>query len=146
MTHICGEVTIDAPVDVVFDTVADEQNEPKYNPRMVRAEKLDGAPIGRGARFVAEPKGTGTRGRMTLEIVDYDRPHRLHNRIDSAYMRVDGTLSFTRSDGKTRLRWDWDMRLVGWMRLLSPVLGLVGPHWERRNWVGLKQYLESHRG
>ena len=32
MTHIAGEVTIAAPVDEVFDMVADERNEPRYNP------------------------------------------------------------------------------------------------------------------
>jgi hypothetical protein len=38
------------------------------------------------------------------------------------------------------------MGLVGRMRVLSPVLALIGPGWERRNWVGLKQNMESgHR-
>jgi len=32
MIHITGEVTIDAPVGEVFDMVADERNEPRYNP------------------------------------------------------------------------------------------------------------------
>ncbi len=146
MAHITGEVTIDAPVEVVFDLVADERNEPRYNPRIARAEKVTDGPVGRGARFVAEPKGMGTRGEMTLEILDYDRPHHLHNVVRSSYMQVDGTLAFDEVDGHTRLRWDWDMDLVGAARVLSPVLALVGPRWERRNWVDLKDYLESgHR-
>jgi hypothetical protein len=146
MAHICGEVTIDAPVEEVFDLVADERNEPRYNPRIVRAEMLSEGPVGRGARFVAEPKGMGAKGRMTLEVLEYDRPHRLHNVVRSSYMQADGTLTFEEVDGGTRLRWDWDMGLVGRMRVLSPVLALIGPGWERRNWVGLKQYMESgHR-
>ena len=59
MTHIAGEVTIAAPVDEVFDMVADERNEPMYNPRIVRAEKVSDGPVGAGARFVAEPKSKG---------------------------------------------------------------------------------------
>jgi hypothetical protein len=51
MTHICGEVTIDAPVEEVFDLVADERNEPRYNPRIVRAEKLSAA--GRSPRSIS---------------------------------------------------------------------------------------------
>lgn len=36
------------------------------------------------------------------------------------------------------------MGLAGPMRVLSPVLALIGgPTWERRNWVGLKHYMES---
>jgi hypothetical protein len=37
------------------------------------------------------------------------------------------------------------MTLLGRMRVLSPVLALIGPGWERRNWMGLKRYLESSR-
>jgi hypothetical protein len=145
MAHIAGEVTIQAPVDVVFDIVADERNEPRYNPRIVRAEKVSKGPVGRGARFVAEPKSMGAKGEMTLEVVEYDRPHRLHNVVRSSYMQVDGLLTFAEVDGGTRLSWDWDMDLVGPMRVLSPVLAVIGPRWERRNWVGLKDYLESGR-
>jgi uncharacterized protein YndB with AHSA1/START domain len=145
MAHITGEVTIAAPVDEVFDIVADERNEPRYNPRIVRAEKVSEGPVGPGARFVAEPKGMGRRGEMTLEVLEYDRPRRLHNVVRSSYMQVDGTVTFAEVDGRTRLRWDWDMDLVGPMRVLSPVLSVLGPRWERRNWVGLKDYLESGR-
>lgn len=146
MVDISGEVTIRAPVEEVFDTVADERNEPEYNPRIVRVEKLSQGPVGRGSRFVAEPKGMGAKGRMTLEIVEYARPHRLHSVVRSSYMLVDGTLTFEEIEGGTLLRWDWDMSLAGPMRVLSPVLALIGPGWERRNWVGLKKYMESgHR-
>jgi uncharacterized protein YndB with AHSA1/START domain len=145
MAHIAGEVTIDAPVDEVFDMVADERNEPRYNPRIVRAEKVSEGPVGRGTRFVAEPKSMGAKGEMTLEILEYDRPHRLRNVVRSSYMQVDGTLTFEEVDGGTRLRWDWNMGLVGSMRVLSPVLAVIGPGWERRNWVGLKEYMESGR-
>jgi hypothetical protein len=82
---------------------------------------------------------------MTVTILEYDRPRRLHNVVRSSYMQVDGTLTFEEVDGGTRLSWDWDMRLVGPMRMLSPVLALIGPTWERRNWVGLKEYMESGR-
>src|SRR5512133_154543 len=146
MAHIAGEVTIDAPADEVFDMAADERDEPRYSPRIVRAEKVSEGPVGRGARFVAEPKSMGAKGEMTVEILEYDRPHSLRNLVRSSYMQVDGTLTFEEVDGATRLRWDWDMGLVGSMRVLSPLLAVIGPGWERRNWVGLKEYMESgHR-
>jgi uncharacterized protein YndB with AHSA1/START domain len=143
MARISGEVTIDAPVEEVFDLVADERNEPRYNRRIVRAEKVSRGPVGEGARFVAEPKSTGAKGAMTLEVLAYDRPHRLHNMVRSPYLQVDGTLTFEEVDGGTRLRWDWQMGLVGPMRVLSPLLVVIGPGWERRNWLGLKEYMES---
>ncbi|HEY9495747.1 MAG TPA: SRPBCC family protein [Intrasporangium sp.] len=143
MARIAGSITIDAPVGEVFDLVADERNEPKYNPRIVHAEKVTEGPVGKGARFVAEPKGMGAKGVMTMEMLEYERPNRLHNAIRSSYMEVDGTLTFEESGDGTRLSWDWEMGLVGPMRLLSPVLAAIGPRWERRNWVGLKKYVEA---
>jgi uncharacterized protein YndB with AHSA1/START domain len=143
MAHISGEVTIDALVEEVFDLVADERTEPRYNPRIASAEKLSDGPVGEGTRFTAQPKGMGARGQMSIEISQYDRPRRLHNIVRSSYMHVDGTLTFTPVDGRTLLRWDWNMRLVGPMRVLSPGLALLGPRWERRNWVGLKRFVES---
>ena len=146
MAHIRGEVAIDAPVEEVFDFVADERNEPRYNPRLVRAEKLGEGPVGQGSRFVAQPVGMGSGGTMTVEIVEYERPRRFRNMIRSSYMQVDGTVTFTSdAGGGTLLRWDWDMGLVGPMKFFSPVLAVVAPRWERRNWVALKRYVESRQ-
>jgi uncharacterized protein YndB with AHSA1/START domain len=143
MTRITGEITIGTSITEVFDTVADERNEPWYNPRIARAEMLTDEAVGAGSHFVVEPKGMGARGQMTSEILEYQRPHRLHSVIRSSYMHIDGTLTFTEIKDGTRLRWDWTMRLVGPIRALTPVLMLVGPRWERRNWIGLKDYLEG---
>jgi hypothetical protein len=35
VAHIEGEIVIDRPVEEVFDVVADERNEPRYNPRLL---------------------------------------------------------------------------------------------------------------
>jgi deazaflavin-dependent oxidoreductase (nitroreductase family) len=143
VTHIAGEITISAPIDLVFDTVADERNEPSYNPRIARAELATEGPLGPGTRFSVRPKGAGGTGEMTVEIVEYDRPRRLHNVIRSSSMLVDGTLSFEETAGGTRFSWDWQMTLLGPFRVLTPVLALVGPAWERRNWRSLKNHLEG---
>ena len=146
MAHISGEVMIEAPVEEVFDLVADERNEPRYNPRIVQCRKAErgaGRP-GFGASWPS-PRAWAPRGRMTLEVLEYERPHRLHNIVRSSYMKVEGTLTFEETDVGTRLRWEWEMGMVGPMKLMSPALALVGPRWERRNWVSLKQFVESGR-
>ncbi len=56
-----GDVVIDRPAQEVFDYVADECNEPKYNPRMSRAEKISPGPIGVGTRFRSVMTGVGRR-------------------------------------------------------------------------------------
>jgi hypothetical protein len=39
MARVDGEIVIDRPVDVVFDYVADQSNEPRYNPQMVPQQR-----------------------------------------------------------------------------------------------------------
>ncbi|MGZ6639243.1 MAG: SRPBCC family protein [Solirubrobacteraceae bacterium] len=56
MARVEGEIIINRPEEEVFDFVADERNEPRYNPRMVRAEKISEGPIGPGTRFHTELK------------------------------------------------------------------------------------------
>jgi hypothetical protein len=51
MARIEGEIVIGRPVDAVFDYVADQSNEPEYNPQMVRADKITPGPVGKGTRF-----------------------------------------------------------------------------------------------
>ena len=57
MTRIDGEVTIAAPVERVFDMVADERNEPRYSPRIVRAEKISDGDARRSAAGSSPSRG-----------------------------------------------------------------------------------------
>ena len=38
MPHVVGEIVINRPVEQVFDFVADERNEPQFNPKMLTVE------------------------------------------------------------------------------------------------------------
>jgi hypothetical protein len=143
MARIEGEILIAAPVEQVFDVVADERNEPRYNPRIVRVEKTSPGPVGPGTRFTAQPRGMGAKRVMTVEVIDCERPGRLAMAIRSPYMDVDGVLTFAAAGGATQMRWSWDMRLRGALRALSPLVRVIGPRWEYRNWAGLRNYLES---
>jgi uncharacterized protein YndB with AHSA1/START domain len=146
VSRIEGEVVIDRPVSVVFDVVADERNEPAYNPRLQRVELLTGEPIGAGARFRAE-SGTGRRPvPMLIEYTEVQRPHRLASRTaipgPILGMDIEGLLTFEAIGGATRMCWSWRIRPRGMWRLAGPLLAAVGRRRERAIWTGLKAYLE----
>jgi hypothetical protein len=48
VSRINGSILIRRPVEQVFDFVADERNEPVYNPQMRSVEKTTSGPIGVG--------------------------------------------------------------------------------------------------
>jgi hypothetical protein len=143
VARIDGELFINRPVTEVFDFVADERNEPRYNPGIRRAEKLSPGPIGRGTRFLAEAAtGRRTSG-ITIEYTAFERPGRLASSIHMAAADIAGTLRFDPVDGGTRMRWSWELRPRGLYRLLAPVIGPVGGRAERANWARLKRFLEG---
>ena len=63
MATIEGEIYIDCPPEVVFDVVADERNEPRYNPKMTAVSLLSDPPIGHGSRFAATMKSRARSSR-----------------------------------------------------------------------------------
>jgi uncharacterized protein YndB with AHSA1/START domain len=143
MAQIQGELVIKRPVHEVFDFVADERNEPLYNPRICRAEKLSPGPIGRGTRFRAEAVMVGRRTGMTIEYTAYERPRRLASSIHMPAADIVGTLRFDPVTNGTRMGWSWVVRPRGLYRLLTPFIVRVGRRQEQENWGGLKRFLEA---
>ena len=143
MSEIQGELVIHRPVHEVFDFVADERNESRYNPRIRRAEKLSAGPIGRGSRFWAEAVTLGRTTRMTIEYTAYERPRRLASAIHMPAADIAGTLRFDPVPDGTRMGWSWTVRPRGLYRLLTPVIVRVGRRQEQQNWGGLKRFLEA---
>ena len=143
MATFTGEITIDRPPEVVFDLVADEEQEPRYNPEMLRAEKLTEGPIGVGTRFKAVHASRRQPVEMIVELTEYDRPTRLASATTMPWGEVHGALVFQPDGPATRMRWTWDVRPKGVAKFFSPFITVVGKRSERACWKGLKRYLET---
>ena len=143
MPRIEGELVIHRPIAEVFDFVADERNEPRYNPRIRRAEKLAPGPIGPGTRFRVGAVTLGRTTGMTIEYTAYERPRRLASSIHMPAADIAGTLRFDPFPNGTRMGWSWEMRLRGPYKLLTPIIAGAGRRQERANWAGLKRFLEG---
>ena len=142
MAHITGHVRIAAPVEQVFDTVADSRNEPSFNPAMTGVELLTSLPIGLGTRFRAHMGKAGME--MLAELTEFERPYRLGSRTTSSMMETSGRLTFTAEGDGPVMSWDWQVRPKGWLRMLGPLSGILGGRMERRIWTGLKDQLEDN--
>jgi Polyketide cyclase / dehydrase and lipid transport len=143
MTRIDGEIVIGRPVDAVFDYVADQTNEPQYNPRMVRAEKFTRGPVGKGTRFRSAVTSMGRTAEMLIEITGYDRPTRLASATTMRQADISYTLTFAPAASGTRMRWSGQVQLKGAFKLLGPLIARMGRHQEQRIWASLKQHLEA---
>ena len=143
MAKIKGEIVIGRPVDVVFDYVADQTNEPHYNPQMVRAEKITAGPIGKGTQFRSAVASMGRTAEMLIECTSYEPPTLLASTTAMQQVDIDYTLTFEPDAAGTRMRWWGQVRPKGAYRLLGPVITWMGIRQEQRIWSNLKKHLEA---
>jgi Polyketide cyclase / dehydrase and lipid transport len=143
MVKIEGSTVIARPVEDVFDFVADERNEPKYNPRMIRAEKATPGPIGKGTRWLATIESRGRPLDMTMEVTDYTRPTRIGTLTSMSTAEIRGSVTFKPDPAGTKMRWSWELRPKGVFRLMGPIIARIGRRQEAEIWAGLKRHLEA---
>ena len=143
MARIEGEIVIGQPVDVVFDYVAGQSNEPQYNPRMVRAEKITPGPVRKGTQFRSAVASMGRTAEMLIECTSYDRLTLFASTATMRQADIDYTLTFEPAAGGTRMRWSGQVRPKGPARLLGPVVTWMGTRQEQRIWASLKEHLEA---
>jgi uncharacterized protein YndB with AHSA1/START domain len=145
MVKIQGSTVIARPVEDVFDFVADERNEPKYNPHMLRAEKVTPGRIATGTRWLATIESRGRPLDMKIEVTDYTRPVRLASTTSMSTAEIRGVVTFEPDPAGTRMRWSWELQPKGVFKLMGPVMARLGRRQEAEIWAGLKRYLESAR-
>jgi uncharacterized protein YndB with AHSA1/START domain len=149
MVQIEGEIMIGRPVEEVFDFVADERNEPRFNRQMSSAELLTPEPIGSGSRFHVEMRMLRRTVDLTVEFTQFERPRLLGSTSRAATrggrgrMLTSGTLTFEPVPRGTRMRWAWQIETPGRMKILAPVIVRMGRRQEQRNWGSLKRLLED---
>jgi hypothetical protein len=138
-----GSIVIERSIEDVFDFVADERNEPQYNPQMTRADKVSDGPIGVGTKFHSVVTGVGRGADMTIEFTEFDRPRRIAETTHMSNMNIKGVLTFEPVPGGTRMTWLWDLEPRGFYKVLGPLIRRMGERQELRIWSELKTVLET---
>jgi hypothetical protein len=146
MAEIEGQIVVCLPVETVFDFVADERNEPLYNPGLKNVEQISSGPIGVGTRFRAETASRGRTVEMVIEFTTFERPGRLASHTRMSSMDIRGTLTFEPVPEGTLMRWLWKLEPHGALRLMTPIITRLGRRQEETIWAALKHYLESQSG
>jgi len=143
MAKIKGSISIEQPVEVVFDEVADIRNEPTYNPNMISAELKTEEPIGKGSEFFAKVKSRNDTMDISITYTEFRKSEYIGSQTISDNMVVNGGLTFSSSDNGTLLEWEWDVRLRGNLKLFTPLISILGNRQENEIWQGLKAKLEK---
>ena len=123
--------------------MADERNEPTFNPSMTSVKLLTEGRIDVGSRFAATTHSRRRDVDMIIEVTGYDRPRRLASTTTMDGADINGTLTFDAHPAGTRMRWSWEIHTRGVSKLLGPPIARIGKRQEDAIWAGLKQHLDA---
>jgi uncharacterized protein YndB with AHSA1/START domain len=143
MAAIEGEVIIGRPIEGVFDYVADQRNEPQYNPRMVRAGKITAGPGGVSTVFHSAVGSHWRTAGREIECTAYRRPVLLDSTATMRQADFTVTLTFEPVPGGTRMRWSERVRPKRAFKLAVPLIAWIGQRQERAIWTSMKRHLEE---
>jgi hypothetical protein len=121
--------------------VADEEQEPNPNPKMLCAEQLTKGPVGVRTRFKAVHASRRRPAQMIIELTECHQPTGFYDPV--RWGEIHSTLVFEPDGARTRIRWNWDVRPRGIARFLSPLITIVRQRSERACWKRLRRYLET---
>ena len=140
MIEAHAQIDIDAPVEVVFDYLADATNEPRWLPGAKAVTKVTTGPVGLGTRF----EGTYARaGLVSLEIVTFERPRRLTFRARSRIVDFTDAIELSEEKG-TRLKATMLAEPRGVMRLMAPLMARTMRSQFEANWGHLADGIAAY--
>lgn len=145
MAHAEGSVTIDQPVNVVFDFVLNGMNNPLWRPSVADIQQVPGTPSGVGARFKQGLKGPGG-GRIDgdYEVVECKPNELIKFQVVAGPARPRGTYKFEAAGNTTRLTFTLHYESKGFARLMDPMIR-SSMRSEVAMLPNLKAYLEGQR-
>lgn len=136
--------TIDAPVDFVFNTVAEIDNFSKAIPHIVDVEFLSDVKRGVGSRFRETRLMMGREATTVLEVTEYVENERVRLVSDEGGTVWDSVFSVRPADGGTELTLVMDAAPYTFKsRVFVPIMKLVIRMGLVKDMDAVKQYCES---
>jgi carbon monoxide dehydrogenase subunit G len=125
MAHYRASVdTRRAPQDV-FAYLSDFSTTREWDPGVVEAERVNGAPIGQGTQFRLVAQFLGRKTPLTYRIVEYDPPRAVTFLGESSTVISRDRITVEMIAGGTRITYDADLALKGLFRIADPLVGLA---------------------
>ena len=144
MVDVSDSVVIHRPVEEVFAYVTNVGNDPAWHTDVLEARQTSDGPIGVGTVWHARFKPSMGISEGDMEVVGFE-PDRLQvMKGDIGSMHPTLTYQLEPSNGGTKFtRWV-QIRTSGWMKILSPMMGMMLPKQNRGFLANLKRVLEHH--
>ncbi|HKV58444.1 MAG TPA: SRPBCC family protein [Ktedonobacteraceae bacterium] len=145
MPHAEESITINRPIDDVFNFILDGTKNPLWRPSVVDIQRVPGKPSDIGAVFKQGLKGPGGR-RIDgdYEIVECQPDELIKFQVIAGPARPTGMYRFESVGNSTRVTFTLHLDAKGLAWLMSPMITQTMKG-EVSTLSNLKAYLESHK-
>jgi uncharacterized protein YndB with AHSA1/START domain len=123
MAHAENSITINRPVNAVYDFLLDGMNNTKWRPGVIDIERVPGKPAGVGAVFKQGVKGPGGRRLdADYEVVEAKPNESIRFQVIAGPAHPSGTYVLQPSGSGTKLTFILDFQPKGLARLMDPMI------------------------
>jgi hypothetical protein len=119
---------VDIPMsrDELFAYMADFSNVAEWDPSIVEAARLDSGDIDVGSKFRVVVSNMGRQSPLIYELIEYDAAGSATFCAETRTIKsVDSITVSQRPAGVSRLTWEADLRLKGFLRLGDLAMRLI---------------------
>lgn len=143
MIDTSGSVTINRPVEDVFNYVTDMSNDPSWHTDVLEARKTSEGPVGVGTIWHSRFKPSMGVSEGDMEVVAFE-PNRMEV-LRGVIGPMQPTLSYMLEpiDGGTRFTRRIQIKVSGMMRVMEPLMRLMTPRRNAGFLANLKRVLEQ---
>jgi uncharacterized protein YndB with AHSA1/START domain len=143
MARIEESIIIKCPVEKVFTYTTEAKSWPKWHGTMPEAEQTSQGQIGVGTTFRGTNRAMGQTSEWTGKVTEYEPHKRWGKVIDSKSTIIDNKLIFDPTEGGTRFTMLWDVKVSGFLKLLSPMILSLMRKQLKVDLINLKSILEA---
>ena len=122
MIEFKGSIAVERSPDDVFAFVADPANRPKYQHNVAGSRVVGDGPVRAGSTFEEVLKMGPWKLRTAGEVIAYEAPRRCVIAARNGMVNYRGEFAVEDAPGGTRLTISGSAELVGWRRILQPML------------------------
>lgn len=120
MTTLHERIETALPLPDAFELIADFSNAPAWDPGVATSRRLDGSPLGVGARFRLGVRMAGRVVPMEYVITTWQPPFRVVLEGSGTGVAAIDDIRFEATPSGTAIDYTADIRLRGLLRLATP--------------------------
>jgi len=143
MSRIEESVEINCPVEKVFAFTTDAGSWSKWQTIILEAEQTSKGPVGVGTTFKGTNRLMGRTMTWTSQVTGYEKNRKFEKNITSGSVFIEQHNTYNPAKGGLKFTIIYDLKVNGFLRLLSPMIVSSIQKELKKSLGNLKQILEA---